>query len=117
MTSAASHVTEAPGETAPATRHTTEEGPGRPRRHPWKVALPLLGRPALEVLEFGPLALQGEEVLLRLLRRGGRLGARRVQVGEQLRRRNVDLVGALLGAGPVTDRSMARHRGGPPVRS
>ena len=52
MTSAASHVTEAPGDTEPTTRHTADHPPTRgPRRATWRVALPLV---VLAVLAYLP---------------------------------------------------------------
>ena len=74
--------------------------------------LPLFGGPALEVLELRPLALEPREVLVGLAERLVPLRGQRLDVGQQLRRADVDLVGALLGARPV-----ARHTGGPRARS
>ncbi len=74
--------------------------------------LSLLRGPALEVLELGPLTLEPREVLVGLAERLVPLHGQRLDVGQQLRRAEVDLVRALLGARPVT-----RHTGDPRARS
>src|SRR4029079_10615866 len=58
--------------------------------------LALLAGPAPVVRELRPLPLEPGEVLVGLLLDGVALALQRVDVGEQLRRRDVDLVGALL---------------------
>ena len=78
-----------------------------------EVAHPLLGRPALEVLELGPLALERAEVVVGGGAGGVAFRGQRLDLGEQGGRRDVDLVGARLGAGAAS----VRHRGGPPARS
>ena len=78
-----------------------------------EIAHPLLGRPALEVLELRALALERHEVLLG--HAGGlvALGRQGLDLADQRGRRDVDVVGALLrtGAAPL------RHRGDPPIHS
>ena len=71
-----------------------------------EIALTLLGRPPLEVEELGALALQRDEVLLRLPLRVLELAAKRLDVGEQLGRPDIQIVGALIRAGAM--RSLGR---------
>jgi branched-chain amino acid transport system permease protein len=60
MTSQTSHLTEAPEDAEPATRHTTEPEVARsPRRRPWKVVLPLIVLGVLAYLPYVPAELPG----------------------------------------------------------
>jgi hypothetical protein len=63
--------------------------------------LALLGRAAAVVGELGPLSLEAAEVFVRARVRGRKLGLQGLDVGDELRRRDVDLGGALLGPRPV----------------
>jgi hypothetical protein len=65
------------------------------------VPLAFVGGPAAEVLELGALALEPGEVFVRLGVGFLELALQLVDLGEELGRRDVDLVGAFLGSGSV----------------
>ncbi|MEJ7696017.1 MAG: hypothetical protein WKF78_05170 [Candidatus Limnocylindrales bacterium] len=78
-----------------------------------EIALAVLRGAPLEVEELRALALERAQVLVRLAAGGVTLGFEGLDLGQQGRRRDVDLVSSFLGA--VAD--AIRHRGDPPVRS
>jgi hypothetical protein len=73
--------------------------PGQP-----EVALALLGGSPAEVAELGSLALEQADVLLALAARVGELALQLLDLREELRRRDVELVDPLLCAGAIGHR-------------